>query len=438
MKKHARILINIFIGATATFSMTGFAQTATPTATQMLAAVKPSIVNITVIGKPPTAPQNPKKLPHSSAKVGSGIVIEAKHGLIVTNAHVLSKDATIIVTLQNGERYHARIIGMDKSYDLAVIAINNKHLKVLPIANSDKAEVGDTVYAIGSPFGLEQTVTSGVISAKNRTHVSQSGYGNYIQTDAPINMGNSGGALVDSRGRLIGINTAIITPNSGSIGIGFAIPSNMAKAAVQQLIKFGKIKHGVLGVIVQLVTPDLARAMDLKGGKGALITETVPGGPAAKAGLKAMDLVKKANEWTIKSGTDLHNFMGLTAPKSKIHLTIIRAGKTMVINAIAGDKKSLPEPKTAPFLAGLSLESFKILEPTSEQVQSGVMVLNATISSQGAMAGLMPGDLIVTAGSSNTPDLKHLIDAANKAKKQLLLKVHRNGRNLYLVVNKDN
>jgi serine protease Do len=403
----------------------------------MLAAVKPSIVNITVIDKPNSAPADPKKPPHALSKVGSGIVIEAKHGLIATNAHVLDKDATIIVTLQNGERYHAKIIGMDKSYDVAVLAINNHNLKPLPIANSDSAKVGDTVYAIGSPFGLEQTVTSGVISAKNRTHVGRSAYQNYIQTDAPINMGNSGGALVDAQGRLIGMNTAIITPNAGSIGIGFAIPSNMAKAAIQQLIQYGKIKHGALGVIVQMVTHDLARALHLNGGKGALVTEVIPGSPAAKAGLKPMDLVKKANDWTIKNGTDLHNFMGLTAPGSTVHLKVIRNHKMITLKAKAGDQKSLPTPKTAPFLAGLSLESFKILEPNSAQVQAGVMVLNADVSSQGAMAGLLPTDLIVAANSEATPDLKHLLEAAHKASKQLLIKVHRNGRNLYLVINKD-
>ena len=437
MKQSIKLLIGLLIG---TFFSAALAQPQTaPSPTQMLATVKPSIVNITVIdNNAPTAPQDPNMPPESLAKVGSGIVIEAEHGLIATNAHVLNKNSTIIVTLQNGERYHARIIGMDKSYDLAVIAINNKHLTPLPVANSDETKVGDTVYAIGSPFGLEQTVTSGVISAKNRTHVGTSTYQNYIQTDAPINMGNSGGALVDTQGNLIGINTAIITPNSGSIGIGFAIPSNIAKAAIQQLIKYGKIKQGVLGVIVQMVTHDLARAMNLKSSKGALITEVVPGGPAEKAGLQPMDLITKANDWSIKSGTDLHNFMGLTAPGSSIDFSVIRNQKTITIKATAGDTKSLPEPKTAPFLAGLSLESFKILEPTSDEIQSGVMVLNASISSQGAMAGLMPMDLIVAANNQDTPDLQHLINAANKADDQLLIKVHRNGRNLYLVINKDN
>ncbi len=436
MKQSLRFVLSLLttIFYTATFAQP---QTALST-TQMLAIVKPSIVNITVLDNP-SAPQDLKTLPDTPlAKVGSGIVIEGTHGLIATNAHVLNKSATIIVTLQNGERYHGRIIGMDKSYDLAVIAINNQHLKPLPFANSDQAKVGATVYAIGSPFGLEETVTSGVISAKNRTHVGASNYQNYIQTDAPINMGNSGGALVDTQGNLIGINTAIITPNSGSIGIGFAIPSNIAKAAIEQLIKYGKIKQGVLGVIVQMVTHDLARAMNLKNAKGALITEVVPGGPGDKAGLKPMDLVKTANDWTIHSGTDLHNFMGLTAPGSIIHFTVMRNQKTIRIDAISGGMKSLPEPKTAKFLAGLSLEGLTILEPTSDQVQSGVMVLNATINSEAAMAGLMPMDLIVAANNEKTPDLQHLIHAANKARGQLLIKVHRNGRNFYLVINQAN
>ncbi len=435
MKNRIKSLLILSFSALTATAFT--AKAAAPSVTQMLAAVKPSIVNITVIDQPSMDPDQDKKSSGPSSKVGSGIVIEAKHGLIATNAHVLNKGSTIIVTLQNGERYHAKIMGMDKSYDLAVLAINNHELEPLAFANSDETQVGDSVYAIGSPFGLEQTVTSGVISAKNRTNVSDSDYQSYIQTDAPINMGNSGGALVDANGRLIGINTAIITPNAGSIGIGFAIPSNMAKAAIEQLIKYGKIKHGILGVIVQMITPDLAQAMHLHASKGALVTEVVQDSPAAKAGLKPMDLVVKANEWSIRSGSDLHNFMGLTAPGSVIDFTIMRDQKTIHLKGKAGNEQSLPAPKTAPFLAGLSLESFNILEPNSDQIQSGVMVLNADISSQGAMAGLLPTDLIVSANGEATPDLNHLIDAAHQGKDQLLIKVHRNGRNLYLVINKN-
>lgn len=405
-------------------------------AEDMLATIKPSIVKIIALNHSPSS-QEDSHAPGLS-KVGSGVVVDAKHGLIATNAHVLEEDGTLIVTLHNGERYHGHIVGMDKSYDLAVISINNHDLSSIKIANSDHAKVGDTVYAIGSPFGLEQTVTSGLISARNRAIPGKSDFQNYIQTDASINMGNSGGPLVDAKGRLIGINTASIVPDAGgSIGIGFAIPSNVVKAAIKQLIEYGKIRCSALGVIVQPITPDLARALKLNSKDGALITEVIADSPAAKAGLKPMDLITQANDWEIRDGTDLHNLMGLTAPDSTIHFHLIRNGRKITTNATSGDKNILSAGKTVPFLAGMHLEGSKVLEPNSDQVQAGVFVLDVSPESQAILAGLMPGDLIIAANHHQTPDLKKLIAQAKKANNTLLLKVHRNGRNLYVVINQD-
>ena len=406
---------------------------------KMLTVVKPSIVNINIVPTGPTSAQGPVDPRSAHPKppqmtVGSGIIIDSKKGLIVTNAHVVRKNAMIVVTLQNGERFHAKLIGMDKSYDLAVLAVNNQHLTALPLANSDDLAVGSTVFAIGSPFGLQQTVTSGVVSAINRGQLN--GH-NFIQTDAPINMGNSGGALVNKNGKLVGINTAIITPNAGSIGIGFAIPSNVVKLAVKQLIENGKIESGVLGVIVQTPTTDLTNVLHLNHSKGALITDVLPGSPAQKAHLQPLDLVLHANGWVIDNANDLHNLMGLTAPGSSLHFTILRNNRSLNIKATAGNPKKLPAPKAVPFLSGMLLESSTTLEENSDRLHSGVQVSGIKTTSQAALAGLMAGDFIIEANKKRTPDLQTLVRIAKSSKDQLLIKLHRDGRSVYFVINRD-
>lgn len=326
----------------------------------MLKNVIPTVVNIYVQGQlppghpmmpnAPMSPPSPNKPqptmsgPQKFSDFGSGVIVNAKEGYIITNAHVVRYAQTIVVTLNDGRRYRGKLIGMDNASDIAVIKINADHLTAIPFADSDKAQVGDYVVAIGSPFGLlTQTVTSGVISALNRSDLGIEGYENFIQTDAPINPGNSGGALVNINGELVGINTAIITPTQGSVGIGFAIPSNMAKSVIDQLIKYGKVERGLLGVIVQPLTPDLADALNVSGVKGALITQVNPGSPAAKAGLQVKDIVIKIDGKSIENAAQLRNTIGLLRVGTTISLEVLRDNKKLTMSAtISPPKKPLP------------------------------------------------------------------------------------------------
>ena len=223
-----------------------------------------------------------------------------KNGYILTNAHVIADAQTIVVTLGDGRHYTAKTIGADKPSDVALIQITAKNLTAVPVGDSNKVKAGDFVAAIGNPFGLNQTVTSGIVSALGRTTLGIESYENFIQTDAPINPGNSGGALIDMQGELIGLNTAILAPNQGSIGIGFAIPANMAKSVMNQLIQYGDVKRGILGIGAQDITPELASAFNLNVTKGAAVTLVLSDSPAQQAGVQVGDIVTAVNGSEVK------------------------------------------------------------------------------------------------------------------------------------------
>src|SRR3990167_8850107 len=326
----------------------------------MLAKVTPAIVNIYVEGEQltrvdqllPERGEDGRKVPVKSFAVGSGVIFDAAKGLIVTNAHVISNEKVIVVTLKNGERYHAKLIAKDTGYDIAILHIDATDLTQLPFANSDNVKVGDFVTAIGSPYGLAQTVTSGVVSALNRAHPQIEGYQNFIQTDAPINPGNSGGALLNMQGELIGINTAIVAPDAGNIGIGFAIPSNLTQSVIDQLLKYGKVKRGVLGVIVQNLTPELADALNLHHHKGALISEVEPNTPAESAGLKVGDVVTAVDHHPTNSAAQLRNTLGLIHPGTKASITFIRDNKTKTVTIDVANPKKIKE-KMLPYISGM-------------------------------------------------------------------------------------
>jgi S1-C subfamily serine protease len=237
-------------------------------------------------------------LPDTILSVGSGVIVDAAKGYIITNAHVINDAQSITVTLGDGRHYTAKLIGLDKASDVALVQIQAKNLTAIPIVNSGSLKVGDMVAAVGNPYGLNQTVTSGIISALGRTSLGIENIENFIQTDAPINPGNSGGALINIRGELIGINTAILAPDRGSIGIGFAIPSDIVWSVMQQLIKFGDVKRGVLGIGVQDITPGLSDALHLSGKnptEGALVTLTQLNSPAQKSGIIDGDVIRAIN-----------------------------------------------------------------------------------------------------------------------------------------------
>jgi Do/DeqQ family serine protease len=270
-------------------------------------------------------PNQPREREVMSA--GSGVIVDAANGYVLTNHHVIDKADQIRVTLKDGREFDAKLVGNDPDTDLAVLKIDASGLVALPFGDSDDLEVGDLVIAIGNPFGIGQTVTSGIISALGRRGLGIEGYEDFIQTDASINPGNSGGALVDSKGELIGINTAIIGPAGGNVGIGFAVPSNIARSIMQQLIEHGRVRRGRLGIVIQDVTPDLAKALGLAGTAGALISQVEPGSPAAQAGLKPGDVIIEVNGHEVEDSGDLRNQVGLASIGSKLDLTFYRNGQ---------------------------------------------------------------------------------------------------------------
>ncbi|MGE5506678.1 MAG: Do family serine endopeptidase [Actinomycetota bacterium] len=259
---------------------------------------------------------------------GSGVIIDGGRGYVVTNNHVVENADRIDVTTKDNRTFRARLVGRDPDTDVAVLKIEGGNLQSLPLGDSGAVQVGDFVLAIGNPFGLGQTVTSGIVSAIGRSGLGIEGYEDFIQTDASINPGNSGGALVNFKGELIGINTAILAPGGGNIGIGFAVPINMVKAVTEQLIAHGEIRRGRVGVAIQDLTPDLAEAMSIKRNDGAVVVEVEPGSPAARAGLKRGDVVTAVDGQPVRSSAEMRNRIGLTPVGGQVRLNVERGGET--------------------------------------------------------------------------------------------------------------
>ena len=441
-----RIVLPILAALTLSSPLMSFADT-TPVQNNniapMIDRVTPAIVNITVEKKArqtsdefiPEGEKNsdPKK-DQRVVGLGSGVILDAKHGVIVTNAHVIDHAKNILVTLKDGRHYRAVSLGEDDGFDIAVIQIKAKHLTALPLGDSDNIQVGNFVAAIGSPFGLNQTVTYGVISALNRSEPKIEGFQSFIQTDAPINPGNSGGALVNLKGQLIGINTALVGPGA-NVGIGFSIPSNMVNSIAQQLIQYGKVKRGMLGVIAQNITPSLADAMQLTNNKGVIISQVVPGSPADKAGLKIKDILISINKKPMTSAAQVRNTLGMMRPGTKIKLEVIRQHKKQTLTAKVGDPKQELKQRINPFLAGVSFRDFSEIETDGSQL-TGVIVTNITETSQAALAGVVPGDVITQANGQTIASTQDLINIAGKHIDSLLLSVNRDNLNAFLVIEK--
>jgi Do/DeqQ family serine protease len=260
---------------------------------------------------------------------GSGVIVDAGQGYVLTNAHVVENATSIEVTTKDNRRFNAKLIGRDPETDIAVLQIPAGNLTAVPVGDSDRLQVGDFVLAIGNPFGLGQTVTSGIVSALGRSNLGiegPEGYENFIQTDASINPGNSGGPLVDLQGRVVGINTAILAPSGGNIGIGFAVPIDMARRVMDQLISYGEIRHGQIGVAIQDLTPDLAQALGTRRTEGAVIARVVAGSPAERAGLRPNDIIVAIDGAPMRTGSELRNRVGLSRIGDAIELTIERGG----------------------------------------------------------------------------------------------------------------
>jgi serine protease Do/serine protease DegQ len=335
---------------------------------------------------------------------GSGVIVDAKQGYIITNAHVVENADEITVTLLDDRQIKAKVIGADKPSDVALLKIPATNLVEMPLADSSKAEVGDFVLAIGNPFALSHTVTSGIISALGRSDGSADSYQDFIQTDAPINPGNSGGALVDLRGQLVGINTAIFSGSGGNIGIGFAIPSNMVKAVMTQLVQYGEVKRGMLGVqLANQFTPDIAQSLGLDNAKGALVSEVVEGGAADKAGIKAGDVITSINGRTISSSTELRNSIGLLRIGDKVDIGLLREGKPRRVTAVIGERSGTDADAAAQIHAAFEGASF-----TNADNNGGVIVQSVAAGSPAAQAGLRANDVILGIGRERIGNIEQL------------------------------
>jgi Do/DeqQ family serine protease len=380
--------------------------------------------------------------PREKRGLGSGVIVNADEGLIITNAHVIEDADEIIVTLKDKRQLEAEIVGTDKKTDIALIKVSAKKLAELQIAKASEVRVGDYVIAVGNPFGLSHSVTSGIVSALGRDNGSGDGYQDFIQTDASINPGNSGGALVNSKGELIGINSAIISRSGGNQGIGFAVPTNIVQAVMRQLISYGEVRRGRIGVLIGDITPTLKEALDLTTLDGALVSQVVEDSPAEKAGLKRDDVIISFNGGAIKDASDIRNAVGLVEPGERYTITYLREGRKIKrrIEVEAVDENdeqsdSLamnngPEKKT---FSGATLTNIPV-DLNLRGGSKGVYVSAVEIGSKAQRAGLVKGDII---RSINRRDVQNL-ESFNKLTKgedgPFALSVERNGNTFYVAI----
>jgi serine protease Do len=394
--------------------------------------------------EPPPAPADPRErdpnmMPFMS--VGSGVIVDAKQGYILTNDHLLKNVTSITVNLYDGRKYQARLIGRDPLTDIAVVQIHALDLQAIQFADSNKVNVGDFVAAIGSPFGLTQTVTSGIVSALQRTDLNiegggaGQGYENFLQTDASINPGNSGGALVNLKGELVGVNTAILAPTGGNVGIGFAIPADMAKTIMMQLIHYGSLQRGMVGIMLQDFTDDLSQAFNLPRTRGALVTALTPDSPAARAGVQVGDLIQEVDGAKITSAAAVRNLVGLVRAGGKVKLGVLRNSKPLSLEILTVIPQQLEmKARIADrFLFGMGMVNFDQQVPIQGRLQ-GVLVNRLAEDSPAWHAGIWPGDVIVSANKKPVANIEELQRAAADSKDYLLLNIRRAGGALFVPV----
>ncbi len=414
---------------------------ALPSLSKIVQPVMATVVNIEAKNTNPAAPKmdaseeqgnsnsNATPSPKREEKgfnIGSGVIIDASKGYVITNAHLVNKNNSFNVTLSDGRRFKARLVGKDALSDIAVLQIKANNLVALPFANSDSLKVGDFVIAIGNPYGLDQTVTSGIVSALRRSDLGIEGYEDFIQTDASINPGNSGGALINLKGELVGINTAILAPSGGNVGIGFAIPSNMAQSVANQIIKYGKVDRGIVGIMMQTLTPELAAAFHDDMTKGAIITMVNPLSPAEKAGLKLGDVIIAVNGEKVGSASQVKNSIGLLRSGSHVSLSILRNGKPMTITLISANPDTYQNQvaNQDPFFFGTMLQNYDTIVPSYGHVK-GVQILDLDENTPAWQAGLRPGDIILTVGNNQVQTTDQLAKYSQNSDKTLLVSILR-------------
>jgi len=418
---------------------------ALPTLAPMLEHSMPAVVNIATskniqISDNPlmqdpifrqlfNVPNQSRQQQQQKNSLGSGVIIDSKQGLVLTNNHVIDKADTILVTLHDGRQLNAELIGADPESDVAVIKIPANNLSQLTMADSSLLKVGDFVVAIGNPFGLGQTVTSGIVSALGRSGLGIEKYENFIQTDASINPGNSGGALVNLRGELVGMNTAILAPTGGNVGIGFAIPTNMITTIKDVLVKHGEVKRGLLGVTTQDLTPDLVNAFNLETQHGAAISRIENDSPAAKAGLEPGDIIVGANDKPINNSQDINNIVGLLQIGDKVTLDYFHGTEKKAVTAIIAkpEQTQLAGEKLHRLLVGT------VLTATAKNQLEGISLDKINTASYAWRVGLRPGDMIVSANRyrvHNLDELKRVINPNNP----LLINIQRGEQGLFVVL----
>jgi serine protease Do/serine protease DegQ len=418
-----------------------------PSLAPMVKRISPSVVNIATRGTikepqgrnpllddpffrrffeaPPDA--RPHERPFQSA--GSGVIVDAKNGYIITNYHVVENASEITITLLDNRSFTAKVIGTDEGADIAVLQAKQPNLVAIALGDSTKLEVGDYVVAIGNPFGLQHTVTAGIVSGLGRNGISpDGGYEDFIQTDASINPGNSGGALVNLRGELVGINSAILSRSGGNIGIGFAIPVNMVHGVMDQLIKYGQVKRGVLGVQLYNVTPDIAKEFGLTETSGALVAGVAQGSAAERAGIKTGDIITSLNGTTMKNSGELKAAIGMLHVGDKVEIGLLRDAKPHKVSALIAEHSEIEPASAADISRGL--DGAELADAADG---GGALVSKVLEASAAAQSGLRANDVIVGVGRTPVASLKAFREAA-KGASILVLKVRRGNDTLLIPI----
>ncbi|MGI9273057.1 MAG: Do family serine endopeptidase [Woeseiaceae bacterium] len=366
------------------------------------------------------------------ASAGSGVIVDATRGYILTNHHVVEGADEIQISLRDGEIFDAEIVGSDAATDIALLKVDADGLTEMPIGDSEVVRVGDFVLAIGNPFGLGHTVTSGIVSALGRTGISRNGYEDFIQTDASINPGNSGGALVNMRGELVGINSAIISRSGGNVGIGFAVPTEIASSIMNQILDYGEVRRGLLGVSIQTIDTEVAKVLEINVASGALISMVEPGSAAEEAGLRVDDIIVEVNKEKISGASELRNTIGLMGSGEKVDIKYVRGDDTLVTTAtLRQQQQRAVAPSTGvemhPGLAGAEFAT------SSTASAEGIEVASVTPDSPAAQRGLRAGDVITAANRREVRGLDDLAAIA-AASTRLFLLVQRGDRAILLQI----
>ncbi|MDF7759087.1 serine endoprotease DegQ [Kosakonia cowanii] len=421
-------------------------QGALPTLAPVLEKVLPAVVSVQVEGTAVQSQKVPEELkkffgeeapdqpqqPQPFEGLGSGVIIDAAKGYVLTNNHVINQAQKISVQLNDGREFDARLIGGDDQSDIALLQLQNpSNLTQIAIADSDKLRVGDFVVAVGNPFGLGQTATSGIVSALGRSGLNLEGLENFIQTDASINRGNSGGALLNLNGELIGINTAILAPGGGSVGIGFAIPSNMAQTLSHQLIQFGEIKRGLLGIKGTEMSADIAKAFNLNVQRGAFVSEVLPNSGSAKAGVKSGDVIVSLNGKALNSFAELRSRIATTEPGAKVKLGLLRDGKPLEVE-VTLDKSTSASASAeliSPALQGAELSDGQLKDGTK-----GIRVGEVEKGSSAAQAGLHKDDVIIGVNRARVQSIAEMRKVLETKPPVMALHIVRGNDSLYLLL----